>query len=94
MKQPKKKPPHSYLIALGAEVKRIRIQKNLSLEALGVEIGLDAPNMQKIEAGQNLTVNTLLKICICLGTTPSKIFDKISWDLTYEDIDSLSKNRN
>jgi DNA-binding Xre family transcriptional regulator len=93
MKKQKKKPVHSYLIALGTEIKRVRIQRKLSLEVLGGEIGLDAANLQKIELGQNLTINTLLKLCICLKVTPGKLLDKVQWDLTEKDIDSLTTPR-
>jgi hypothetical protein len=54
---------------------------------------LDASNLQKIELGQNLTLSTLLKLCICLKTTPAKLFDKIKWDLTEEDIDAFATPR-
>ena len=73
MKKPKKKPVHPYLIELGAEIRKIRLQRKLSLEVLGSEIGLDASNLQKIELGQNLTITTVLKVCICLKITPAKL---------------------
>ena len=78
---------------MGEEIKKIRTQRNFSLEHLGGEIGLDASNMRKLELGQNITLNTLLKLCICLDTTPAKIFDKISWDLTNDDLDKLTTLR-
>lgn len=93
MKKSIKKPVHPYLLKVGAEIKKVRIQKKFSLEHLGGEIGLDASNMLKLETGQNLTLNTLLKLCICLETTPAKIFDKIPWDLTVKDIDDLTTLR-
>jgi transcriptional regulator with XRE-family HTH domain len=93
MKNLKKKPVHPYLIELGNEIKKIRKQKKMSLEILGGELGLDAANLQKIELGHNLTLNTLLKLCICLKTSPSKLLDKISWNLTEKDIDSLTTPR-
>src|SRR4051812_39618021 len=93
MKKPRKKPLHPYLIDVGGEIKRIRLQRKISLEFLGAEIGLDASNMQKIEMGQNLTISTLLKLCICLNTPPSKIFEKIPWNLNEDDIDALTTPR-
>ena len=92
-KQQKKKPVHPYLIELGAEIKKIRLQKKMSLEVLGGEIGLDAANLQKIELGQNLTLNTLLKLCISLRISPAKLLDKISWNLNEKDIDRLTTPR-
>ncbi len=93
MKKSRKKPLHPYLTQIGGELKKLRIQHKLSLEAVGSDIGLDASNLQKIELGQNLTLSTLFKLCICLKTTPAKIFDKIKWDLTEEDIDALTTPR-
>jgi len=93
MKKSRKKPLHPFVIKLGAEIKKLRSQKKLPLEILGAEIGLDASNMQKIELGQNLTLNTLLKLCIGLKIAPSKLFDKIPWNLTEEDIDALTTPR-
>ena len=93
MKKQAKRPVHPYLIELGSEIKKIRIHKKLSLEVLGGELGLDAANLQKIERGQNLTLNTLLKICICLKITPAKLLDKISWNLNEKDIDALTTPR-
>lgn len=90
MSKLRKKPIHPYLLALGAEIKRVRQQRKLSLEVLGGEIGLDASNLQKIELGQNLTISTLLKLCICLKINPSKLLDKIHWDLAEKDLDTLT----
>jgi transcriptional regulator with XRE-family HTH domain len=89
-KKPKKKSKHLFLVELGAEIKRLRIQNKLSLESLGSELGIDGSNLQKIEQGHNITLNTLLKLCICLKITPSKLFDSIEWNLTENDLDELS----
>lgn len=93
MSKSRKKPIHPYLVALGAEIKKVRQQRKQSLEVLGGEIGLDASNLQKIELGQNLTISTLLKLCICLKVNPSRVLDKISWNLTEKDLDSLTTPR-
>ena len=93
MKKQRKKPVHKYLVTLGAEIKELRTQRKLSLEDLGSEIGIDASNLQKIELGQNLTLNTVLKICICLKTSPSKLLERVTWDLTDKDLDSLTVPR-
>lgn len=93
MRKPRKKPLHPYLKGLGAEIKKIRTSMGISLEILGTDIGLDASNLQKIERGQNLTVGTLLKICICLNISPAKFFDKLTWELNEEDIDALTTTR-
>lgn len=89
----RKKPIHPYLKDLGAEIKRVRVQRKLSLENVGSQIGLDASNLQKIEQGHNLTINTLLKLCILLRITPAKLLDKVQWSLTDKDIDALTTTR-
>lgn len=93
MEKPRKKKIHPYYSALGMEVRKLRLIKGMSLETLGGEIGLDASNLQKIELGQNITLSTLLKICICLQTTPAKLFEKLAWNLTEKDIDHLTTPR-
>lgn len=93
MSKPRKKQLHPYVISLGNEIKRLRLYRKLTLEELGSEINLDASNMRKIEMGHNITLNTLLKLCVCLKVTPAKLFDKLDWDLTEDDIDSLTTPR-
>lgn len=93
MKKSQKKPAHSYLIRLGSEIKKVRNEEGLSLEVLGGEIGIDASNLQKIELGLNITLTTLLKLCIRLKIPPSKLFDKITWDLKEKDLDSFTTPR-
>lgn len=93
MNKLRKKPLHPYLIELGKEIRTLRIKRKLTLETLGGDIGIDASNLQKIESGHNLTINTLLKLCICLSITPAKLLDKIGWELNETDIDSLTTPR-
>jgi len=93
MKKPRKKPLHPYLAGLGAEIRKIRLGKGLSLEVLGTDIGLDASNLQKIELGQNLTLNTLLKLCISLDISPADFFKRLPWALGEQDIDALTTPR-
>jgi transcriptional regulator with XRE-family HTH domain len=93
MKKPRKKPLHPYFEALGGEIRKVRTSKGLSLEVLGSEIGLDASNLQKIELGQNLTVSTVLKLCIRLNMSPADLFKKLPWDLQDKDIEALTTPR-
>lgn len=94
MEKPSKKSSHPYFAKLGIEIRKIRTNKGLSLEALGTEIGIDGPNMQKIEGGLNLTLSTLLKLCICLDITPSKLLERITWNLDEKDLEALTTPRN
>ncbi len=78
------------MIELGVQLKRLRIQNNLSLESLGSELGIDGSNLQKIEYGHNITISTLLKLCICLNISPADLLSEIKWSLTENDLDKLS----
>lgn len=93
IKKPKKKTIHPYLIELGFEIKKLRLEKGLSLERVGSEIGIDGSNLQKIELGNNITIQTLLKLCICLSVSPSEMLSNIKWDLTESDLDKLTTPR-
>ncbi|MDP2386453.1 MAG: helix-turn-helix transcriptional regulator [Bacteroidota bacterium] len=93
MLKPRKKPVHPYHVELGLQIRKLRLKKDITLETLGGDVGLDASNLQKIEMGHNITLNTLLKLCICLETTPAKLFSKIDWDLSEKDIEALTTPR-
>jgi transcriptional regulator with XRE-family HTH domain len=86
----RKKPIHPYLKEIGGQIKHLRHQKGLSLESLGASIGIDGPNMQKIENGANITLSSFLKIFIVLEVTPNQFFSALSWKLTEDDIDALT----
>ena len=76
-------PTELYLIAVGENVRRYRLKRGYTLEALGLDIGLDKGNMHKIEAGKNVTVLTLLKISSFLEVDPQKLIEtdvKLSMD--------------
>jgi len=57
-----------YLIRLGENIKRIRIEKGISQKELAHGCEFDPPNIRRIEAGKtNPTTRTLLKIAMVLG---------------------------
>jgi len=63
----------SYLISVGENIKYYRKQRGLSLDVLGLDIGLDKSNMHKIEAGKNITLLTLLKLAVVLKIKPEQL---------------------
>lgn len=63
----------SYLQNVGENIKYYRKQRGLSLDVLGLEIGLDKSNMHKIEAGKNITLLTLLKLAVVLKVKPEQL---------------------
>lgn len=63
----------SYLKSVGENIKYYRKQRKLSLEVLGLDIGLDKSNMHKIESGKNITLLTVLKIAVVLKVNPEQL---------------------
>lgn len=62
---------------IGERIRNLRIELlNISQEDFAKKINLDRTYMSKIEAGkQNLTLETLNKICDGLGITMKELFD-------------------
>ena len=57
---------------LGAAIRRLRIDRGLSQEALATDAGLDRSYMGGIERGEhNVAIVNLLKIARCLGIEAS-----------------------
>ena len=64
------------LVSIGNRVKALRNAKDLSQDGLANKINLDRTYLSRVEAGkQNMTVETLLKICDGLGVTVKEFFD-------------------
>lgn len=51
-------------LRLGVQLARLREQKGLTQTQLAAKVGMSAPNISRIETspGQNLTLNTLVKL--------------------------------
>lgn len=79
---------NNYLKEIGARVKKYRKAKNLSLEKLGLEIGLTRMQVHRIECGYNITLKTLLKLAIALETSPEKVL-KSKHKFKKEDLEKL-----
>ncbi len=64
------------LVSIGNRVKNLRIDKGLSQEELARRIDFDRTYLSRVESGkQNMTVETLLKICEGLDVTIKEFFD-------------------
>ena len=64
------------LVSIGNRVKTLRIYKGLSQDELARRIDFDRTYLSRVESGkQNVTVETLLKICEGLGVTIKEFFD-------------------
>ncbi|MGY6252279.1 helix-turn-helix domain-containing protein [Paraburkholderia caledonica] len=63
-----------HLAAIGAALRRHRIQKGFSQEGLALATGIDRSHMGKIERGErNLTILNLIRIAHALDSTPSEL---------------------
>lgn len=62
-----------FLCQLGENIKKKRKKKGLTLEQLGLEIGLTRMQVNRIEKGYNITMTTLLKITIALNLKPADL---------------------
>ncbi|HXD93855.1 MAG TPA: helix-turn-helix transcriptional regulator, partial [Bacteroidia bacterium] len=71
--------------------KKKRKKKNLSLEDLGLEMGLTRMQVHRIEKGYNITMITLLKISIALEVKPEEL-TKFDGKFKKEDLEKLVNN--
>jgi len=64
-------------VILGANVKRLRLEKKLSQEALAVKIGADRAYVSSIERGlQNMTIVRVSELAIALDVAFVELFAK------------------
>ena len=77
-----------FVQTIGANVKRRRIKLAMSLEDLGLEIGLSRMQVHRIEKGYNITARTLLKLAIALQVSPA-ILVKTKRQYKKEDLENL-----
>lgn len=62
---------HAYFKEVGKRVQKRRKLKGLSMEKLGLEIGLTRMQVHRIELGYNITLKTILKLAIALECNPA-----------------------
>lgn len=77
-----------YLKEVGLRVKKKRKEHKMSLEGLGLEIGLTRMQIHRIEAGYNITLKTLLKLAIALDLKPEGLL-KSKAKFKKEDLEKL-----
>lgn len=63
------------LKALGKVIKELRLAYSLTQARLAKMAEVDSSNLQKIEAGKNTTVDTLVRICGALNLEEHLLFD-------------------
>ena len=80
-----------FLVQIGENIKKKRKKKNLSLEELGLEMGLTRMQVHRIEKGYNITATTLLKLSLALGVLPNELV-KFDYKFKKEDLEKLVNN--
>lgn len=64
------------MLTVGQKLYLERIRRGLSQTELSRRTGIAQPNLSNIEKGkQDITVATLLQICLALGVQPSSVLD-------------------
>ncbi len=78
---------------VGNNIRKERINKGLSLAALGEDIGLDKGNLYRIEQGKNFTLLTLTKIGAFLEVNPARLFNNCN-EIRIQDAENyIKKNK-
>jgi transcriptional regulator with XRE-family HTH domain len=66
----------AYLKAFAKHLRKVRKEKNLTLQEVGKANGLDLATVQRIEkSSKNITIGTLLKLAKGLKIHPKELFD-------------------
>ena len=76
---------------VGENIKRKRKEKKLTLEQLGLEVGLTRMQINRIEKGYNITLTTLLKISLALEINAFEILN-FEYKLNKVDLERLVNN--
>lgn len=81
----------AFLASIGENIKKKRKKNGLTMEQLGLEIGLTRMQVNRIEKGYNITMTTLLKLSLALGV---KTDDLVKFDYKFkkEDLERLVNN--
>jgi DNA-binding Xre family transcriptional regulator len=77
-----------FLLQIGHNVKKARKDQKLSLEELGLEIGLTRMQVHRIQQGYNITAITLLKLSMALGVRPEELV-KFDYKFRKEDLEKM-----
>lgn len=77
-KETKKKPLSPEVLKIAERIKELRIKKGYSsYEVFAYENGINRSQYGKYEKGENMRIESLLKVIQALGVTPSEFFEGI-----------------
>lgn len=72
---PEESHPQNRVMNIGAAIRKVRLEKGLTLEAVALEAGTYAGNLSKIERSQQLpSLDLLHKLSHALGTKTSDLY--------------------
>lgn len=80
-----------FLRATGENIRKKRKERKLSLEKLGLEVGLTRMQVHRIENGYNITLTTLLKLSLALNVRPEDLV-KFDYKGRKADLERLVEN--
>lgn len=80
-----------FLSVIGQNIARKRKERGMTMEQLGLEIGLTRMQVNRIEKGYNITMITLLKVALALSVKPEELV-KFNNRLKPEDLEKLVNN--
>jgi DNA-binding Xre family transcriptional regulator len=69
----KRTDPQAFIGRVTLRIAELRRERGLTQTELGELLGTNLRNVQRIEAGQNLTLHTLARIAQALGTEPEEL---------------------
>jgi len=64
------------MLPIGQKIYLLRLQRGITQAQLGSRTGISQANLSNIERGKrDLTVSTLVRICLALGVKPASLFE-------------------
>lgn len=78
----------TFLQDIGKNISKKRKKRKMSLEQLGLEVGLTRMHVHRIERGYNITLTTLLKLSLALGIKMEGLI-KLDYRLKKDDLERL-----
>jgi transcriptional regulator with XRE-family HTH domain len=65
--------PEDFVIRVTRRIAEVRRARGMTQDQLAEAMGTATRNVQRLEAGQNLTLHTLSRIASALGVSPSEL---------------------
>jgi transcriptional regulator with XRE-family HTH domain len=69
----KRPDPQAFVVRVTQRIAEVRREQGFTQTELADLLGTNLRNLQRIEAGQNLTLHTLARIAEALGTEPEEL---------------------